>query len=149
MNEFLIRTQKGDQGPFSIEQLERFVAAGKIPRSLSVIEPESGLAVPLDSLLAAAADVAPVEVEAPAEFEPPTVHPEGAYAAEPEPEPEPHDAPRRAPVRRSPGERRGVAPQAGGARGGGGGPRWAGDDPHQQRGHSRRPARSQNVAGAD
>ena len=51
MDGFLIRTASGDKGPFDIFQLEKLVAAGKIPRTLSVIDPETGLSLPLVDLL--------------------------------------------------------------------------------------------------
>lgn len=48
---YIVRTSRGDQGPFTPDQLARFVDQGKIEISRDVYESESGLCVSLEDVL--------------------------------------------------------------------------------------------------
>ena len=100
MSEYWVPTKSGNKGPFSVDQLEQLVAAGRLPRAMDVIEVASELQIALDDLLPppveAVVDPAPVET-----------------APAPKPAPAAPAAPRRAPSR---GGSRG-APPRGGSRG--------------------------------
>ena len=51
MSEYWVPTKSGNKGPFSIDQLEQLVAAGRLPRTMDVIEVTSELQIALDDLL--------------------------------------------------------------------------------------------------
>ena len=72
MSEYMVRTQSGEKGPFTLDQLEKFVAAGKLPVTINVFEVESGLALPLADLVTPIETAPPPvdEVPAPAQSAP-------------------------------------------------------------------------------
>ncbi len=90
MDGFMIRTKSGDKGPYDIFQLEKLVAAGKIPRTISVIDPETDLSLPLEDLLP---EPPPPSAAATAAPKPPAPPPP------PPPSTPPSTTGRRAPVR--------------------------------------------------
>ncbi len=53
----MIRTQSGEKGPFDADQIRRFVDAGKVPRSHTVYSADSGLAIPVEDVIGADAEV--------------------------------------------------------------------------------------------
>ena len=116
MSEYWAPTKSGNKGPFSVDQLEQLVAAGRLPRAMDVIEVTSELQIALDDLLPPTAGAAT----------PPSPPP--AVLAAPEAPPAP--APRRAPSRG--GSR--AAPARGGSRGAIGGARGARTLPSRGRG---------------
>ena len=89
MGQYTVRTPSGDKGPFTVDHLEKLVVAGRLPATISVIEVESGLAIPLADLIVPAQTAPPPE--------PPRAQP-AAPPASPRPA---TGAPRKAPQSRT------------------------------------------------
>lgn len=100
MAQYTIQTSKGPQGPFSVEQLQKFVDQGKIPAEFKVTDAETGEKIPVNQVLPEPEidlDGLLDDFVIPAAPTPPPIP--SRPAMEPDPGPPTGPAPRRAPVR--------------------------------------------------